>query len=87
MSATERLLYRLTCSEYASSFVPKGARLFALWANKPHRPTRDLDLLGFGDSSPEALRQAFEAICRTQVEPDGLTFDETAMTIEDIRLD
>ncbi len=85
--ATERLLYRLSRSEYASTFVLKGARLFALWAHKPHRPTRDLDLLGFGDPSPEALRQAFESICRVQVEPDGLTFDDTAMTIEEIRLD
>ncbi len=84
--ATERLLYRLSCSECASTFVLKGARLLALWAHKPHRPTRDLDLLGFGDSSPEALRQAFESICRAQVEPDGLTFDDTAMTIEEIRL-
>jgi predicted nucleotidyltransferase component of viral defense system len=85
--ATERLLYRLTCSEYADRFVLKGARLFALWTDKPHRPTRDLDLLGCGDASPEALRRAFETICRTQVEPDGLSFDETAMTVEEIRLD
>lgn len=85
--ATERLLYRLTCSEYADRFVLKGARLFALWTDKPHRPTRDLDLLGFCDASPEALRLAFESICRTQVEPDGLSFDETAMTVEEIRLD
>jgi len=83
--ATERLLYRLCCSEYADQFVLKGARLFALWSHKPHRPTRDLDLLGFGDPSPTALRQAFQAICRTEVEPDGLTFDEDTMTIEDIR--
>ncbi len=85
--ATERFLYRLTRSEYADRFVLKGARLFALWAGEPHRPTRDLDLLGFGDASPEALRRAFKTICRTQVEPDGLTFAETAMTIEEIRLD
>lgn len=85
--ATERLLYRLTCSEYADRFVLKGARLFALWVDKPHRPTRDLDLLGYGDASPEALRRAFETICRAQVEPDGMTFDETAMTIEEIRLE
>jgi len=85
--ATERLVYRLSRSEYANSFVLKGARLFALWAHKPYRPTRDLDLLGFGDPSPEALRQAFESICRVQVEPDGVIFDDTAMTIEEIRLE
>lgn len=85
--ATERLLYRLTCSEYADRFVLKGARLFALWAHKPHRPTRDLDLLSFGEASAEALRRAFETICSIEVESDGLTFDETAMTIQEIRLD
>jgi len=85
--ATERLLYRLCRSEYADRFVLKGARLFALWSHKPHRPTRDLDLLGFGDPSPNALRQAFQAVCRTEVEPDGLTFDEETMTIEEIRLE
>jgi predicted nucleotidyltransferase component of viral defense system len=84
---TERLLYRLSCSEYADGFVLKGARLFALWSHKPQRPTRDLDLLSFGDPSPDALRRAFQAICRAQVEPDGLTFDEMTMTIEEIRLD
>jgi hypothetical protein len=26
--------------------VLKGAMLFRLWENQPHRPTRDLDLLG-----------------------------------------
>lgn len=83
--ATERLLYRLCRSEYADRFVLKGARLFALWSHKPHRPTRDLDLLGFGDPSPSALRQAFQAVCRTEVEPDGLNFDEETMTIEEIR--
>ena len=83
--ATERLLYRLCRSEYADRFVLKGARLFALWSHKPHRPTRDLDLLGFGDPSPNALRQAFQAVCRAEVEPDGLTFDEETMTIEEIR--
>lgn len=42
----ERLLYRLTKSTHADAFVLKGAMLFAIWAEKPHRPTQDLDLLG-----------------------------------------
>jgi len=87
MFVTERLLYRLSCSEYADRFVLKGARLFSLWSHKPHRPTRDLDLLGYGDSTADALREAFQAICRTKVEPDGLTFDEDSMAIEEIRLE
>lgn len=44
----ERLLYRLTQSPQAGQFVLKGAVLFQLWTGQPHRPTRDLDLLGQG---------------------------------------
>lgn len=46
--AIERLLYRLSVSPHAGSFVLKGALLFALWYDTPHRPTKDADLLGFG---------------------------------------
>jgi hypothetical protein len=42
----ERLLYRLSRSTQGDGFVLKGAMLFALWSDQPHRPTRDLDLLG-----------------------------------------
>jgi predicted nucleotidyltransferase component of viral defense system len=47
--ANERLLFRLAASRHAQHFVLKGAALFTLWTGKPHRVTRDLDLLGFGD--------------------------------------
>ena len=43
--ALERLLYRLSRSQYADRFIPKGALLFTLWTLEPHRRTRDLDLL------------------------------------------
>ena len=44
----ERLLYRLSISEHKQNFLLKGALLFVLWYDIPHRPTRDVDLLGFG---------------------------------------
>ena len=47
--ALERLLYRLSTSVYADRFVLKGAMLLTSWFTDPHRATRDLDLLGFGD--------------------------------------
>ncbi|MBP8140382.1 MAG: nucleotidyl transferase AbiEii/AbiGii toxin family protein, partial [Acidovorax sp.] len=37
----ERLLYRLSVSKHASSFLLKGALLFTLWYDVAHRPTRD----------------------------------------------
>ena len=48
----ERLLYRLSQTEHRTRFVLKGAFLLTTWLNDPHRPTRDLDLLGFGDPTP-----------------------------------
>lgn len=44
----ERLLARVSVSPHADRFLLKGALLFALWYDTPHRPTRDADLLGFG---------------------------------------
>jgi len=48
--ALERWLYRLSASDQRTRFVLKGALLFSLWFNEPHRPTRDADLLGFGEA-------------------------------------
>lgn len=83
--ATERLLYRLCQSERAGQFVLKGAMLFSLWTGRLQRPTRDLDLLGYGDSSPEALTQAFQDICVVDVAPDGLTFHPDSVQVTEIR--
>ena len=53
--AIERLLYRLSVSEFSREFVLKGAVLFMVWSNQPHRPTMDLDLLGYGEDSNERI--------------------------------
>ena len=53
--ALERLLYRLSLSAHRNRFVLKGAMLVTTWFEDPHRPTRDLDLLGYGDPSAEAM--------------------------------
>ncbi len=81
----ERLLYRLTCSTYAENFVLKGAMLMAVWVGESHRPTRDLDLLGFGDASSQYLKQVFQQICQIQVEDDGLIFEDESVEIIEIR--
>lgn len=63
--ALERILYRLTLSPYADRFLLKGALLFTLWYDMPHRATRDADLLGFGASDLESIdwtAQPFVAI-------------------------
>lgn len=85
--ALERFLYRLASSEHADRFVLKGAMLFAAWSDRSHRPTRDLDLLGYGDASEQQLITSFQQICQAEVEPDGLEFDATSIRVTEIRED
>ena len=79
----ERLLYRIGISEYREQFLLKGAMLFALWYDMPHRPTRDVDLLGFGLGELFVLEQVFREITQQPVD-DGLRFSETVKA-EEIR--
>lgn len=72
--ALERLLYRLSVSEHADHFLLKGALLFDLWFDVPHRPTRDIDLLGFGLAEFPYLVAVFEGLCEMDI-ADGITFD------------
>jgi predicted nucleotidyltransferase component of viral defense system len=82
---TERLLYRLSQSELADHFVLKGALLLSLWTDRLQRPTRDIDLLGYGDSSQEALTQLFQDICVADVQADGLMFHPDTVRVTEIR--
>jgi hypothetical protein len=83
----ERFLYRLSCSAHREEFVLKGAMLFLLWNDQPHRPTRDLDLLGKGDNSIRHLLRVFKAITGMIVEDDGLTFHPDTVRGELIKED
>jgi len=82
--ALERLLYRISTSAYAERFVLKGAMLLTSWFEDPHRATRDLDLLGFGDPSPDAMIAAFREILAADV-ADGVEFDLDALRVDQIR--
>lgn len=68
--ALERILYRLTQSPHADRFLLKGALLFTLWYDMPHRATRDADLLGFGASDLESVAQVFRDIAAVPLRPD-----------------
>lgn len=78
----ERLLYRLAQSSHNDRFVLKGAMLFQLWNGNPHRPTRDLDLLGYGSSDPEYVQSVFRDICEQEVADDGLVFSSDSVRVE-----
>ncbi len=72
--ANERFLYRLSLSPHRDQFVLKGATLFTIWQDAPHRPTRDMDFLGCGDASVQHALSVFRDICQVPVEDDGLVF-------------
>lgn len=83
----ERLLYRLSQSAHRDRFVLKGALLFTLWSEEPHRRTRDLDLLGFGAEQIAEWEQVFREICGVVVEPDGLEMLAASVRGEVIRVE
>ena len=74
----ERLLYRLSISPLAGNYLLKGALLFSLWYDQPHRPTRDADLLDFGPDDIDTAVAAFREICAMEVE-DGIAFDPASV--------
>ncbi|MBL8314289.1 MAG: nucleotidyl transferase AbiEii/AbiGii toxin family protein [Rubrivivax sp.] len=82
--ALERILYRLTRSQHADRFLLKGALLFTLWYDMPHRATRDADLLGFGASDLASVAETFRDIAAVAVD-DGIAFDPASVTVEAIR--
>lgn len=69
----ERFLYRLSQSEIGNKYILKGASVFQVWGGSPHRPTRDIDLLGFGSNNPQTVKQIFEEICQQEYQ-DGIEF-------------
>ena len=82
--ALERILYCLTQSQHADRFLLKGALLFTLWYDMPHRATRDADLLGFGASDLASVAETFRDIAAVAVD-DGIAFDPASVTVEEIR--
>ena len=84
--ALERLLFRLSTSAHADRFVLKGALLFTLWYDLPHRATRDADLLGFGPSDTGSMAGVFRDIASVAAD-DGIVFDPASVRVGDIRKD
>lgn len=71
----ERLLVRLSLSEYKEKFVLKGGMLVAAIVGLDNRATMDLDTtLKNLPLTPEAIRTALESIFAITLE-DGLTFE------------
>ena len=59
--------------------------MFLVWRGSMHRPTSDIDLLGFVEADEEKLAETVRAICIQEVEDDGVLFDLKSVKVEKIR--
>ena len=81
--ALERVLYRIGQSQYNKQFMLKGAMLFSLWYDMPHRMTRDIDLLGSGDSDLASMKKIFQEMISISCN-DGIIFYANKIVVERI---
>lgn len=64
----------------------KGALLVTTWFDNPLRPTRDLDLLGFGDFEADDTIAVFRKVCSIKTN-DAVDFETAAIELDTIRDD
>jgi len=80
----ERLLYRLSISNYKENFFLKGGLLILSLTEFKTRPTKDIDFLACGVSNYIGnIEEFFREICNVQVN-DGVTFDSESIVAERI---
>lgn len=82
----QRLMYRLSVSDYANDFLLKGGLLFWVWNEDFHRPTKDMDLLGFGSDDMTLLKDKFLAVIQVESN-DGLFFEPAKLVATEIKED
>lgn len=82
--ALERMIYRMSVSAERERFLLKGALLFDLWFDVPHRPTHDADFLGLGTAEIPNVEAVFRDICRIAV-ADGIVFNPDSVKAAEIR--
>ena len=83
----ERFLYRFAQSEYAESFILKGALMFTVWDIPARRTTVDIDFLARFDNQIEKIEHVVRKVCNTNVLADGLVFDAKAVKGQRVKED
>ena len=76
----EGIIDRIWQSQYSNNFILKGASVFQIIQGSPHRPTADIDLLGYGSNKEEDLKSLFADICSIDLN-DGLNFTDISTDI------
>jgi predicted nucleotidyltransferase component of viral defense system len=83
---TERLIYRLSISDFKSHFCLKGGALLYAFEQETSRPTMDLDLLGIHITNEQLkLKTVFQTISQIICEEDGVIFLSDAITTSELQ--
>ncbi len=83
---TERLIYRLSISEFKNHFCLKGGALLYAIEQETSRPTMDLDLLGLHIANEQLkIKTTFQTISQIACEEDGVIFLHEAITASKIQ--
>lgn len=84
----ERLLFRLSKSDYRERFILKGGALLYAFDEFIPRPTLDIDFMGRRiDNDKANLLTAFKEIASLSYPEDGITFHTDTLTAEDITVE
>mgnify|MGYP002860889492 CR=1 FL=1 len=83
----ERLLYRLSVSEYKDRFILKGGALLYAHDRFQARPTLDIDFMARRISNDsENIMGIFGEICQIACAEDGVTFDSDTIETGEIAI-
>lgn len=84
----ERLLYRVSVSQYKDNFLLKGGSLLYAMDGLNARPTIDVDFMAERISrNRELLTKVFQEILGIVCDEDGVTFDTENITMEPITVE
>lgn len=83
---TERFLYRLSCSNFADTFILKGAMLLRFITKAVSRPTLDIDMLGYTRNEQDNIEAIINKILTIECD-DGIEFKLNSIETEIIKED
>ena len=84
----ERLLYRLSISQYHDHFFLKGGALLYAHERFMARPTLDIDFMAHHiDNDKDNVKKVFAEICAIPYQQDGVTFYTETLRTEDIAVE
>lgn len=81
----ERLLYRLSISNYREHFILKGGALLYAHDRFEARPTLDIDFMATHiNNDTENIKRIIKEICTVECVPDGASYDADTVEAVDI---